>query len=222
MKKLLLCFALVGLLLTGCTKNYESVDDYVKEMKEKRAKYEVFFFEANKADVNGNTFSRNMFEGNKFRTDLSDDAGYTYKSSVLYDGKDVYEFVEADKTAVVTSGVDAQTAIEMNPFYPVTNWWEDIESGKVSAKFVKNKYFEDSFNCRLLDFSDGREACIADNYGIATYYKQEPKSQGYKREGVIIDVIHIDVKTTVPPNLFVLPEDVVKKDKTIEKKEEKK
>lgn len=214
MRKLLLCCGILGILLTGCTKNYSSVEDYVQDMKTNRAKYNVFFFEANKATIDGNVYSRTMLEGAKYRTDLSTDAGYTYSSSVLYDGKDLYEYVEGEDSTSVTSNIDANTAFQENPYSPVFNWWEDIETGKVKAKFIDNIYFQSAYECRLIEFSDGREVCVADKYGIAVYYKQEPLSQGYLRQGTIIDVLNIDDNTQVPPNLFELPENIKRVPKT--------
>lgn len=208
MKKLLLCFGILSILLTGCTKNYNSMEKYVADMKATRAKYDAFFFEANKATVEGNVYSRNMLVCDKYRTDLSDDDGYTYTSSVMYDGKDLYNYVEGQDTVQVTSGVDYKTAISMNPYAPVFNWWEDIENGKAKAKFINNSYFRSAFDCRLIEFNDGREICVADKYGIAVYYKQEPLSQGYLRTGTIIDVLNIDVKTDAPRGIFTFPDNI--------------
>lgn len=195
-------------MLTGCTKNYDSVDKYVKDMKANRAKYNIFYFEANKATVEGNLYSRTMFQGDVFRTDYSNDNGMTYTSSMLYDGKDVYDYVEGEDSTSVTCDIDLKMAKNMNPYNPVFNWYEDIENGKVKAKFINNYYFKSNYDCRLLAFNDGREICVADKYGIAVYYKQEPLSQGYLRKGTIIDVTKIDVTEFVPPNLFVLPEHI--------------
>lgn len=218
MKKLLLACGLFCFLLTGCTKNYESMDSYIKDMKANKAKYNVFFFEANQETVEGNLYSRNIFEGEKFRTDYSDDAGYTYKSSIWYDGKDVYEHVEGEETALVTNDVDAKTALNMSKFHPVLNWWEDIELGKVKAKFSNANYFTSTLDCRLIELSDEREVCVHDKYGIAVYYKQEPIAQDVRRKGEIIDVLNIDANTQMPPNILSLPEHIKEVQKNKETK----
>lgn len=191
-KKIILTLMLCACLFTGCTKKYNTVDEYAKAMNEVRKNLGDYTIETIISTNNTENYSKSYLKNEKWKTEISKNNGKTFDDGILYDGKEVYSYSKSQKIAMSIPfrqmfsklGADNKTAYEtvmkmINPVGILFYWGSDElkckdcslwEFGRVTKK--------NNFKCRILRHKDGGEICVSDKYGIAVYAKISTPQKG--------------------------------------------
>ena len=228
MKKVFLVFGAL-VLLTGCNKNYKTVDEYNTAMDAVKSKVPAYTAEATQEVYGADLYYRTYIKGDKWKLEASMNGGKSYMTTVLYDGSDLWTYSAHSVYAVKNPAVemlgshmnpaDIKNIIDMqNPVLSLINW-RHVLTDKSSAldednvKFVNQKVTMNGFDCRMIDFGDGREACINDNYGIAVYHKFSAPNLGNQSEilETTLNLVKVDT-SDIPDSVFEFPAGVKKAD----------
>ena len=228
MKKIYFISALACLLvLTGCTKNYKTVDEYSNAMKIVKDGNSSYTIEAKQNIGNIELYYKSYIKGDKWKTETSMNGGSSYMSTTQYDGVDLLTYSQGSPYAMINPAMDmikdedsetkSMTINSQNPVYPLLNWKNGFNIFSMTKTetpvFLNNKDNKNGFECRLIKFSDEREACISDKYGIAVYQKiitDDIKHPGQKQE-TTINLVKIDT-SNIDDSTFELPSCVMKID----------
>lgn len=228
MKKSLLTTLALGtcLLMTGCTKNYDTVEEYSKDM-DKVKNSGSYVLEAKMTTDSAAFYYKTSVKGEKWKTEFSMNNGGSYMTTTEYDGKDVFVLSSGSPQAIISPinsimgkedpEMKKQMINSQNPTNSLINWMEDSNFLKLSkestSKFINQKDKKNGFDCRMIKLSDTKEACIIDKYGIAAYQKTSIPS--YKNPGTInemkMDLVKIE-KVNLDDSVFDLPKGVKKVD----------
>lgn len=221
MQKLIyICAA--ALLLSGCTRNYKTVDEYETAMENVRNSHESYTIEMKQSLPIAEFYYKIYIKGDKWKTEVSMNGGKSFINSSLYNGKTLVDFADGSEYAVESPMFEAlrnanldkyKAAIDSNnPASPLF-YWKDGAAIKASDKkdepqFLSNFVRKNGFTCRMIKFDNDRTACINDKYGIAVYQKVDEN---------IINVQKIDT-SDIPDSTFELPKNVkiVSMDKMLE------
>ena len=224
MKKLLLaCTAIM--LLTGCTKNYKTVDEYETAMKAVRDSQPAYTIEVKQGTSIAELYYKNTTKGNKWKTEMSMNGGKSYMTTMLYDGSELLQYSANSPYAVSNPALDASddeetknSMLEMlNPVSPVFSWKDGysmfaaLSDSEQTAEFTNNKANMNGFDCRMIKFGEDREACVSDKYGIAVYEKMKYEDPRRGTEEITFNVVKIDT-ADVPDSSFELPKGIEKMD----------
>lgn len=225
MKKLALLLLPV-LLLSGCTKNYKTVEEYESEMQAVR-KANSYIVEIKQQTPMAELYYKSYVKGDKWKTELSMNNGASYMTTVLYDGVDLLSYSSGTPYAVVNPAMemvddeDPEYKVALinsqNPVNPIFHWYDDfsfvsnLTSAPNKGVFEDNKANKNGFDCRMIKFSEDREACVSDKYGIAVYYKikfEDPRKPGEIQE-TIFNLVKIE-ESEILDSEFELPQGVKK------------
>lgn len=209
MKKILTIFA-VMILLTGCTKNYNSVTEYANAMAKVKAgkSYTIEM----KLDVNNKiSHVKSFVKNDKWACELSNNNGNTYDNGLIKINDDIISTDKTNKLAIKMFNTKklGKVADFVNPAYTLINWDQNFqdETKPVKGEFTNNKAKMNNFDCRMIKFDDGREACISDKYGIAVYQRIDmPNPKTKQIEENTFNVISIDT-TELADSTFEIPSD---------------
>jgi outer membrane lipoprotein-sorting protein len=221
MKKLLLSISLV-LFLTGCTKNYNSVDEYQAEMEKVKTANKSYTIEAKFSTYEGNGYFRSKFKGDKWKSELSMNDGLRYLETTIFDGKEILKYKLDSKIAVTIPGFNSEDTdfnSLINPTHSLYEWEKDMfgldldKSKKV--EFLNQKEIKNNFPCRMIKYSyqtgGTKEVCVSDKYGIAVYSKQVFKNPQPGKEDIVSELNAVKISTDeLNDTEFQLPEDVKK------------
>lgn len=228
MKKIYFISALACLLvLTGCTKNYKTVDEYSNAMKIVKDGNSSYTIEAKQNIGNIELYYKSYIKGDKWKTETSMNGGRSYMFTTQYDGVDLLTYSQGSPYATINPAMDmikdedsetkSMTINSQNPVYPLFNWKNGFYIFSMmeteTPVFLNNKDNKNGFECRLIKFSDEREACISDKYGIAVYQKiiaDDIKHPGQKQK-TTINLVKIDT-SDIDDSTFELPSGVKKMD----------
>lgn len=228
MKKIYFISALACIfMLTGCTKNYKTVEEYSNAMQTVKNGISSYTIEARQNVGNIELYYRSFIKGDKWKTETSMNGGSSYMSTTQYDGVDLLTYSQGSPYAMINPAMDmikdedAETKMitinSQNPVYPLLNWKNGFNIFSMpeteNPVFLNNKDNKNGFECRLIKFSDEREACIIDKYGIAAYQKMivdDIKHPGQKQE-TTINLVKIDT-SDIDNSTFELPSGVKKMD----------
>ena len=214
-------------ILTGCTKNYKTVGEYSDAMQAIKNGNSSYTIEAKQNVGDINFYYRSFIKGDKWKTETSMNGGASYMSTTQYDGTDLLTFTQGSPYAMINPVMDMIkdedsetkniTINYQNPVYPLFNWKNGFNIFSMpeteTPVFLNNKDNKNGFECRLIKFSNEREACISDKYGIAVYQNavfDDVKRPGEKQE-TTINLVKIDT-SDIPDSTFDLPKGVEKMD----------
>ena len=226
MKKSYFIFALSCIfMLTGCSKNYKTVDEYSDAMNAIKESNSSYTIEAKQTMGSIEVYYRSFIKGNQWKTETSMNGGNSYMSTTQYDGTDLLTFAPGSAYAMINPAMDIikdedsetrmMTINSQNPVYSLLNWRNNFSIFSMpeteTPVFLNNKDSKNGFECRLIKFSDEREACISDKYGMAVYQKMiigDIKNPEAKKE-IILNVLKIDT-SNIEDSTFELPNGVEK------------
>lgn len=187
-------------LATGCTKEYDSVEEYAKDMKavqQAQKSYALEFETLSLSDM----YYQSYIKKDLWKYSMSSNHGKNYMFTVLNDGKNTVMYNNSSKWANETKmGNIASELLDWdkpNSFY--------VLSGN-KFEFVDNNAKMNGFNCRLIKYGDNYEACINDKLGIAVYLKIKYKNTYLETVENITNLLKADTKE-LPDSTFVLPSD---------------
>ena len=107
MKKIYFISALICLfMLTGCTKNYKTVEDYSKAMDTVKSKNTSYTIEAKQNIGNTEFYYKSFIKGEKWKTELSMNGGSSYMTTTLYDGVDLLSYSQGSPYAMINPVMD--------------------------------------------------------------------------------------------------------------------
>lgn len=228
MKKIYFILAISSmLLLTGCTKNYKSVNEYATAMETIKKAQTSYTIEAKQKVGTIEFYYKSYIKGDKWKTETSMNGGSSIMSTTLYDGEELLTYAEGSPYAMKNPAMDmineetaeSKTFIinSQNPVYPILYWKDGFNiftmGESENPTFLNNKDNRNGFDCRLIKFSNEREACISDTYGVAAYHKvlvEDIKNKGSKQE-TTIDLVKIST-SELDDSTFELPKGVKKMD----------
>jgi outer membrane lipoprotein-sorting protein len=228
MKKILFISALMcSFVLTGCSKNYKSVDEYSEAMKAVRDANVSYTIEAKQKTGTVELYIRTFIKGDKWKAETSMNGGLSYTNTTLYDGKDLLVYSAGSPFAVTSPDIDMSGKADidtkkkminlLNPLYGLFDWKDGFNvfsfSETASPVFVNKKDKKNGFECRLISFPDDREVCVNDKYGIAVYQKMSlnnAKQAMYGKE-IVHDVVIIDT-SEIADSVFKLSPGVKRMD----------
>ncbi|MBO7672049.1 hypothetical protein J6S88_01430 [bacterium] len=200
MKKFLVLAIAAVCLATGCTKEYDSVEEYAKDMKavqQAQKSYALEFETLSLSDM----YYQSYIKKDLWKYSMSSNHGKNYMFTVLNDGKNTVMYNNSSKWANETKmGNIASELLDWdkpNSFY--------VLSGN-KFEFVDNNAKMNGFNCRLIKYGDNYEACINDKLGIAVYLKIKYKNTYLETVENITNLLKADTKE-LPDSTFVLPSD---------------
>ena len=209
MKKFYLFLLISLFIITGCTKNYnsiknyDSVDDYAKAMKEVRLKNNNYtirgILDAKAYILNFSMYKKNNKCKTKF---INNKVTLTY----LYDGESLYLYNEK----YIVKNFNNESLDLTRLLNIIFDWsvWEDL-------KFNGNKNIN-NYDCRLLSFKSQEKrayfnACISDKYGIAVnahyLHYLNNTANAKKTYAYDINVNHID-NNNIPDKEFSIPKNL--------------
>lgn len=202
MRKISLLLILLICFSSACTKQYKNVDEYSSDMKKVRQNLNNYTIIGN-IDTLGNVILFKTFiKDNKWKTISSLKDGY--KFTYLYDGKDVYLYIN-DKILVknpinpYAKQNKISTINGQNPTNPIIDWdFDEFKQPNDEPYKFKNNQIINGYKCRLVYTTD-YEACISDKYGIAVYANSSLKNQEIKYNVTKIS------NNTVPSEEFIVP-----------------
>lgn len=224
MKKvsLFIMLMLSAILMSGCTQNYETVNEYrhALDMKMKHPSYIIDV----KQNKNGKeTYYRTYIMDEKWRTDKLSDDGNSYEETYIYDGIDSLIHKAKSDFALLNYGVESMDKNDKNrilkinqtnPTDRLIHWGNEYNlfQGMSTSNpvFINQNDKKNGFKCRLIKVNENKEVCVSDKYGIAVYEKSTEKGNG---NTVITDVIGINIRYT-PITTFQLPEGIKRKEYT--------
>lgn len=226
MKKLLLTSILLSVcLFTGCTKSYNTAEEYAADMQTVRSSLGNYTIEAQQSDGIKTYDMKSYFKDNKWKTEnLSNPNDVT---GLLYNGEEVLSFSKANRIAmsipfkkIFEGKNDEDSKMALDIMTKLTNpagvlmYWDKLQSDKDNKTVwvVDNKLTtKNNFPCRMLTSENIGEMCISDKYGIAVYSKlniETPKGSGKYR------AVETNVKTIsnepIDSSKLNLPEGVKK------------
>lgn len=227
MKKFFMLSALLSIfILTGCVKNYKTVEEYSDAMNVIRKGNSSYTIEAIQKSGTIELYNKSSFKGNKWKNEVSTNKGSSYMQTVLWNGKELLSYNTGSPYALINPINDMLenedketkdlTINSMNPLYGMYNWTNgtyllhDLDIKQMV--FLNNKDTRNGFKCRLIKMSSDIESCINDEYGIAVYQKlntTNPKTGA--DETLEINVIKIDT-ADIPDSTFKLPKGIKKMD----------
>ena len=200
MKKFLVLAIAAVCLATGCTKEYDSVEEYAKDMRtvqQAQKSYALEFETLSLSDM----YYQSYIKKDLWKYSMSSNHGKNYMFTVLNDGKNTVMYNNSSKWANETKmGNIASELLDWdkpNSFY--------VLSGN-KFEFVDNNAKMNGFNCRLIKYGDNYEACINDKLGIAVYLKIKYKNTYLETVENITNLLKADTKE-LPDSTFVLPSD---------------
>lgn len=195
MKKNFLCLIILCLcLVTGCTKNYKTVQEYSDEMTALRKQLGDYTIEAVITTDDAETYVKSYIKDPKWKTETSKNNGKSYQDGILYDGKEVYSYSKKENLAMAIpfkqmiakeKNVDAKTTDlvmkYINPTGFVYDWTTGATNLDNDLKFGDKNVVKNEFKCRMiLSKTDDSSICVSDKYGVAVYAKiKDPKKDSY-------------------------------------------
>jgi len=206
-------------LASGCTKKYDSVEDYAKDMQAVQKAQKSYSLEFNQSFNHTNAkYHYKVYKKNNLwkYEDLSENH-QDYCNTYIFDGNE--EICHGDKKwAVITTMPEAMKKVLKPSYQPVVSysifhWYRPLRgyvAPDVKPEFVNDKAKMNGFDCRLIRYNDKYEVCVSDKLGIAVYVKTKSyNSYISKTIETITNVIKADTKE-LPDSEFVLPSDKVK------------
>ena len=211
-------FMILGLLsstilLAGCTKKYDSVENYAEAMKAVQQSHKSIKMEVQSLSWMADSYAKSFFKDNKWRADQSMNGGRTYFRTVLYDGTDIVSYTNNTKFATLIS--TPKNEEELNLMTSVNNIaaklldWNNptclCSAQNIKPEFVNEKDNKNGFPCRLIKYGNDYEACISDKLGFAVYVKSrfaglEDKETVYNLVSVETDTVQ-DAEVLLPEGL---------------------
>lgn len=206
-KKIFILTALLSLfMLTGCTKNYKTVDEYSQAMKEVQSKTS-YTLTINQQVGTTSTSYISKIKGNKWKLSMSLDGKNSLKD-IIYDGTEILQYTPNSKFATIIPGGEDYsllTGAMLNPAIGLVNWNEELFTYDTKkGTFTNNKDVKNGFDCRLITYSEAGETyCVSDKYGIAVYgeFKNTAGKDSFSN---IFNITAIDT-TEIPDSEFELP-----------------
>ena len=203
MKKILLSLCAVTMLLSGCSKKYNSVSEYTAAMQTVKNAANCYTIEFQQDNSKYKT--KSYICKNKWKVEMSATNGEPYANKTLmFDGTDYTIQTYGSNFAVVIPQGDPEEMELLNPAYYIVNW-EKLSTS--TPTFVNQQDNKNGFDCRTISWSDGSEACISDKYGIAVYAKYN----NIFNKSNIINISNINVND-ITDSAIQLPNDVHKLD----------
>ncbi len=210
MKKFLVLAITVACLASGCTKKYDSVEEYAKDMKVVQQAQKSYTLEFENLSWMADGYFRAYKKNNLWKYDQSANNGRTYIRTVLYDGNDIIGYNENSKWATIIASPKTEEEKELLlRMHDITsqlfNWDKPgclFCATGVKPEFVNNKAKMNGFDCRLIKYSDSYEACINDKLGIAVYLKT--RMGGDTSKETIVNLKKVDT-AELPNSDFVMP-----------------
>jgi len=215
MKKINLAIILIlsAMLTSGCTKNYETVHEYMKSL-DMKMKHPSYIIETKQSIGNKETNYRTYIMDEKWRTEKLSDDGNSYEKLFIYDGIDSLIYQAKSDVAILNYGVEdmemndevrLKKINETNPIDEIIHWGNGDKSingiNNFNPVFINQNEERNGYKCRLIKIDEKKEACVSDRYGIAVYAKDSTKTT---------TVTNI-TKKYIPYSTFKVPEGVKKK-----------
>jgi len=219
MKKLLIPMCLV-LFLTGCTKNYKTVEEFEAEMKKIKSANNSYTIETKLSTFEGNAYLRTMHKNGKWKSELSMNDGLRYIETTLYDGNEILKYKADSKIAVTIPNFDLKGNLNnlINPAGSLYEWEKDLlsfdENETKKSEFIKQNENKNNFPCRLIkyEYKSGatKEVCVNDKYGVAVYSKYTISDPNGKQD-ITSELNVVKISTDeINDTEFQLPKDVKK------------
>lgn len=187
---IILCMCIV----TGCAKNYKTVQEYADEMSALRKQLGDYTIEAVITTEDAETYVKSYIKDPRWKTETSKNNGKSYQDGILYDGKEVYSYSKKENLAMAIpfkQMIEKKQKIDekstdmimkyINPAGFIYDWTTGSTNLDDDLEFGKKNEIKNNFKCRMiLSKTDDSEACINDQYGIAVYAKiKDPKKGSY-------------------------------------------
>ncbi len=200
MNKFLVFAIAVVCLVSGCTKKYDSVEEYAKDMKavqQAQKSYALEFETLSLSDMYYQSYTKKDL----WKYSWSSNRGKNYTFTVLNDGKNTVMYNAPSKWATETKMGNIASELfdwdKPNCFYGL---------GDNKFEFVNNNAKMNGFDCRLIKYGDNYEACVNDKLGIAVYLKIMYKNAYSEIVEKTTNLLKADTKE-LPDSTFVLPRD---------------
>ena len=200
MKKFLMLAIIVLCFASGCTKKYDNVEEYAKDMKAVQQAKKSYSLEFETLSLS-NMYYKSYIKKDLWKYSWSLNQGKSYMSTVLNDGKHTVIYSPSSQWATETKMGNIVSELfdwdQPNCFYDL---------GDNNFEFVNNNAKMNGFNCRLIKYGDNYEACINDELGIAVYLKIKYKNSYSEIIENTTNLLKADTKE-LPDSTFVLPND---------------
>ena len=224
MKKISIAIMLIfsTLLISGCTKHYETVDEYIHSINLKM-KHPSYIIDIKQINGDKEIYYRTYVIDDKWKTEKLSEDKSSVEKTYIYDGWDLLIHKANSKYAMLNMGVEEidrnipkrkLIINQTNPTYDITNWGNEyIKNKEINGfhpVFINQNDTRNGYKCRLIKVNENKESCVSDKYGIAVYQKTQKKDNKGKENTTITNVSNIIIKY-IPDSTFKLSQEVEKK-----------
>lgn len=209
MRKILVLALFLTCLTVGCSKKYDSVEEYAEAMNTVQKAQKSYTLEFENLSWISDTYYKAFLKNDLWKYSQSTNHGRNYIRTVLYDGNDITGYGEHSKWATLIASPETTEDKELhtrvhNIASQLLNWNKPsclYTNKEDKPKFINNNAKMNGFDCRLIKYSDSYEVCVNDKLGIAVYLKTS-LDEG---KDSTINLLKVDT-TELADSTFVLPE----------------